>query len=181
MFCFKLFHKIINRVKRNYRRNLFKMKTCTTHNNFTIHGEVNVFNTNVKVGNNVHIYPNATFWGDGDIVIGDNCSIGQGTVIFASKNGGGVTIGSNTHIAAQCYIIDMDHGIAINKLIDKQENVVENIIIGNDVWIAAGAKILKGSILSDHSVVGANAVVKGKIPMNAVAVGIPAKVIKYRN
>lgn len=75
----------------------------------------------------------------------------------------------------------MDHGIAINKLIDKQENVVENIIIGNDVWIAAGAKILKGSILSDHSVVGANAVVKGKIPMNAVAVGIPAKVIKYRN
>ena len=93
----------------------------------------------------------------------------------------GVIIGNNTHIAAQCYIIDMDHGIAVDELIDKQENVVEKITIGNDVWIAAGAKILRGSFLADHSVIGANAVVKGNIPTNAIAVGIPAKIIKYRS
>lgn len=177
---FKLFYKIINHIKHDYIRKVFKMKTNLKHDNFVLHGGVNVMNHNLKIGQNVQIYPNATFWGDGLIEIGDNCSIGQDTVIFASKKGG-VAIGSNTHIAAQCYIIDMDHGTAANEQIDKQENVVEKIIIGNDVWIAAGAKILKGSVLADHAVVGANAVVKGGIPINAVAVGVPAKVIKYRS
>ena len=177
---FKLFYKIVNRIKYNYRRRVFKMKTNTNHNNFTLHGDCYLFNTNVKVGNNVHIYPGVTFWGDGYIEIGDNCSIGNGTIIFASKNGG-VVIGNSTHIAAQCYIIDMDHGIELGRLIQEQNNLVEKIVIGSDVWIAAGAKILKGSILSDHSVIGANAVVKGEIPLNAVAVGIPARIIKYRS
>lgn len=176
---FKILHKIINHIKYKYRRKVFKMKTTTKHNNFTLYGDVNLLNPDIKIGNNVHIYPNVTFWGNGHIEIGDNCSIGQGTVIFAS-NVGGVIIGNNTHIAAQCYIIDMDHGIQANTLIDKQENTVKQVKIGNDVWIATGAKILKGSVLHDHVVIGANAVVKGEIPQNGIAVGIPAKVIKFR-
>ena len=155
------------------------MKTNTKHDNFVLHGNVNLFNYDVKIGNNVTIYPNATFWGNGHIEIGDNCSIGQSTVIFAS-NQGGVTIGNNTHVAAQCYIIDMDHGIQANELIEKQENSIEKVNIGNDVWIAAGAKILKGSNIRDHVVVGANAVVKGIIEENAIAAGVPARIIKYR-
>lgn len=176
---FKLLYKIINRIKHEYRRKVFKMKTGTKHNNFVLYGDINLFNTNVRIGNNVHIYPNATFWGNGHIKIGDNCSIGQGTVIFASDLGG-VTIGNNTHIAAQCYIIDMDHGIQANTLIESQENLVKHVEIGNDVWIAAGVIILKGSVLQDHVVVGANAVVKGILQENSIGVGIPAKVIKYR-
>lgn len=176
---FKLLYKIVNRVTKWYRRKLFKIQTGTKHNNFTLLGKVNLLNYDVKIGNNVTIYPDATFWGDGHIEIGDNSSIGQGTVIFASKNRG-VTIGNNTHIAAQCYIIDMDHGIAVNELIEKQENSVDKINIGDDVWIAAGAKVLKGTILKSHSVIGANAVVKGVIEENAIAVGIPARVVKYR-
>ena len=93
---------------------------------------------------------------------------------------GGVIIGNNTHIAAQCFIIDMDHGIQANTLIDKQHNSVDAISIGNDVWIAAGAKILKGSALKDHSVIGANAVVKGIVEENAIAVGIPSRIIRFR-
>jgi acetyltransferase-like isoleucine patch superfamily enzyme len=144
-----------------------------------LYGDVNIFNTDVKIGNYVHIYPNVTFWGNGHIEIGDNCSIGQGTVIFASCEGG-VFIGNNTHIAAQCYIIDMDHGIRANMIISNQKNTCEKITICDDVWIAAGAKILKGSVLHDHVVVGANAVVKRELPENSIAVGVPAKVIKYR-
>ena len=159
------------------------MKTGTRHNEFTLYGDVNVINTKVTIGRGVAIYPNVTFWGEGSIVVGDNCSIGQGTVIFASEEakGGGVTIGSDTHVAAQCYIIDMDHGIEKDIPVSKQENKVEKIEIGNDVWIAAGAKILRGTHLKDHSVIGANAVVKGEVPENAIAVGIPAKVIKFRS
>ena len=118
--------------------------------------------------------------GGGPIVIGDNVSIGNGTIIYSSKNGGGVTIGNNTSIAAQCYIIDMDHGTRAGELIREQSDSAAPISIGEDVWIAAGCKILKGTVIRDGAVIGAQSLVKGEIPENAIAVGIPAKVKKYR-
>lgn len=51
-------------------------------------------------------------------------------------------------------------------------------IIGNNVTIYAGAKVLGGVKIGDNSVVGANAVVVKDVPENAVVAGIPAKVIK---
>lgn len=119
-------------------------------------------------------------FGDGLIEIGDNVDLGNGTVIYASKNGGGVKIGDNTMIAAQSYIIDTDHGIRAGELMRKQANTVSSVSIGEDVWIAAGCKILKGSQIGNGAIIGASSVVKGTIPECAIAVGIPAKVIKYR-
>ncbi|MDY6060032.1 MAG: acyltransferase [Candidatus Fimenecus sp.] len=145
------------------------------HNDFSIVGDITVINRNIKLGHNVTIYPNVMFWGDGEIVIGDNVDIGNGTVIYASKTGG-VTIGNNTNIAAQCYIIDMDHGIKDGELICNQENTVEKVTIGSDCWIAAGCKVLKGSHIKDGTVIGALSLVKGEIPENAIAFGIQAKV-----
>ena len=48
------------------------------------------------------------------------------------------------------------------------------------IWIAAGCKVLKGSHIKDGTVIGALSLVKGEIPENAIAYGIPAKVKKYR-
>lgn len=83
-------------------------------------------------------------------------------------------------IAAQSYIIDCDHGIKAGELMQKQKNSVQPITIGIGVWVAAGAKILKGVTLGDGCVIGAQSVVTKSIPENAIAVGVPAKVIKYR-
>ena len=55
-----------------------------------------------------------------------------------------------------------------------------NVIIGNDVWIGYGAKILSGVSIGDGAVVGAGAVVAKNIPPYAVVVGNPAKIIKFR-
>ena len=57
---------------------------------------------------------------------------------------------------------------------------MEKVIIGSDVWLAANVTVLKGSKISDGAVIGAKSLVKGEIPENAIAVGIPAKVIKQR-
>ena len=52
-------------------------------------------------------------------------------------------------------------------------------IIGNNVHIGAGAKILGNVKIGDNSRVGANAVVINiEIPPNSIAVGVPAKIIK---
>lgn len=55
-----------------------------------------------------------------------------------------------------------------------------DVVIGNDVWIAEGARILTGVTIGDGAVIGTRAVVTRNIPPYAVAVGIPAKVIRYR-
>lgn len=55
-----------------------------------------------------------------------------------------------------------------------------DIVIGNDVWIGTQSVILSGANISDGAVIGANSVVNSYIPPYAVAVGSPAKVVKYR-
>ncbi len=51
-------------------------------------------------------------------------------------------------------------------------------IIGNNVYIATGAKILGPVKIGDFATIGANAVVINDVPDYGVAVGVPAKVIK---
>jgi len=53
-------------------------------------------------------------------------------------------------------------------------------IIGNDVWIATGAIILRKCNIGDGAVVGAGAVVTKDVPPYAIVAGVPAKVIGYR-
>lgn len=52
--------------------------------------------------------------------------------------------------------------------------------IGDNVYIGMGAKIIGEVNVGNNVIIGANAVVLKDIPDNAVAVGIPAKVIKFR-
>lgn len=53
-------------------------------------------------------------------------------------------------------------------------------IIGNDVRIYAGAKVLGGITIGDDVVIGANAVVVKDVPSHSMVVGVPAKIIKTR-
>lgn len=147
--------------------------------NLVVLGKITNRAKHIFIGENVSIYTNVIFWGDGDIHIGNNVMISDNVIIYASKDGG-VSIGDNTSIAAFSYIIDSDHGTTLPGLIRSQPSVSKRIQIGSDVWIGAGAMILKGSIIEDGAVVGAKALVKGNVPKNAIVVGTPAKIIKYR-
>lgn len=74
----------------------------------------------------------------------------------------------------------MDHGIGAGKLIRNQPNTVSPVFIGEDVWIAAGVKVLKGTTLENGSVVGAGAVVKGSVNAYDIVAGVPARKIGMR-
>jgi serine O-acetyltransferase len=50
-------------------------------------------------------------------------------------------------------------------------------VIGNDVVIGSGAKVLGGITVGDHAKIGANAVVLRDVPAYAVAVGVPARIL----
>ena len=53
-------------------------------------------------------------------------------------------------------------------------------IVGDRVFIAAGAKIIGRIKLGNDLVIGANAVVTKDVPDNAVVGGIPAKVLSLK-
>ena len=81
-----LFDRVLNKFIRLYRNKIFYLKTGYRAN---IVGTINLINRNVSIGENVTIYPNVMFFGDGKITIGDNVDIGNNTIIYASKSGGG--------------------------------------------------------------------------------------------
>lgn len=56
----------------------------------------------------------------------------------------------------------------------------KKITIGNDVFIGMNVTILDGVTIGNGAVIGAGAVVTKDIPPYAIAVGVPAKVKKYR-
>lgn len=56
----------------------------------------------------------------------------------------------------------------------------KEITIGNDVWIGVECLIMDGVTIGDGAVIGARSVVTKDIPPYAIAVGQPAKVLKYR-
>jgi acetyltransferase-like isoleucine patch superfamily enzyme len=54
------------------------------------------------------------------------------------------------------------------------------VTIGNDVWLGAAVIIMSGVTVGDGAVIGAGAVVTKDIPNYAIAVGNPARVLRYR-
>ena len=54
------------------------------------------------------------------------------------------------------------------------------VTLGNDVWIGHGSVVLPGVTIGDGAAIGAGAVVSKDIPAFAIAVGVPAKVLRFR-
>jgi len=118
--------------------------------------------------------------GVGDVVIGPDCAINSGTVIYT---GNGVTIGHSVAIAANCTLAPTNHAIADrNRLIREQgfQASKGGIIIGDDCWLGAGVVVLDGAVIGKGAVIAAGSVVRGEVPPYAVFAGAPARQIGER-
>ena len=174
-----LFERVLSNICSVYSKAVFRRKIHCKHSNFKMLGNVIVNNTNVHIGKNVILYPNIMFMGRGNIFIGDNTKIGNNTIICADK-AGGVHIGSNCAIAANCYIIDADHGTKKGIKVSEQEMVVGKVVIGDNVWIGTHVTVLKGSKINDGAVIGAMSLVNSEISADTINLGIPAKFVKNK-
>ena len=112
----------------------------------------------------------------GKLSIGDRVKVMHHTVIAASES---LTIGRDTQIAEHCSIRDSDHGLDADKLI-RDQNISSPTVIGSDVWIARGSAVLRGAVIGDKAVIGANSVARGTVQPRSISVGAPAQHKKYR-
>ena len=64
--------------------------------------------------------------------------------------------------------------------IEGHPRIKGDIVVGNDVWIGSGAKVMSGVHIGDGSIIAANAVVTKDVEPYTIVGGVPAKVIKKR-
>jgi len=126
---------------------------------------------------NININEYTSLWGPGIFVIGDM---------------DGVVIGKFCSIARYVSLQEVNHNPDKLTTYFIRRNFFENekcpdetiskgkIIIGNDVWIGAGAHILSGVRIGDGAIIAAGSVVSKDVPPYAIVGGVPAKLIKYR-
>jgi len=112
------------------------------------------------------------------IYIGTHTYINRNCFLDATLS---LNIGSQCGIGPNCYITDHDHGLDLAFSPLQQPMVAKPTKIGDRVWIGANVTILKGVTIGNDAVIGAGSVVTKDIPEKAIAVGNPAKVIKYRS
>ncbi|MCC4263496.1 acyltransferase [Oceanimonas baumannii] len=114
--------------------------------------------------------------GNGKIKIDEGTSIGKALIVSYEPNT--IDIGKNCMLSYDIEIRNTDSHSIISLDNGERINKGKDVIIRDNVWIGAYSKVLKGSIISEHSVIGMSSVVTGNIPENSVAAGNPAKILR---
>ena len=132
-----------------------------------------------KIGKNTAFGHAITYCNAKGITIGHRSIINHHIELLAQNSK--IKIGNDVLIAPYVFITTNSHGYErVDIPISKQKEIGKKVIIENGVWIGTHAVILPGVTIGHDAIVGAGAVVTKDVPPFAVAVGVPAKVIKYR-
>lgn len=124
--------------------------------------------------------PNILFYENGQIICGEHSYIGNLSTIEAFegcrvKIGNHVQISHNVRIYTHTCASDQDFSEA------NREYFNGDVSIEDYVWIGANVFINPGITIGTNSIIGANAVVTKDVPPFAIAVGVPARIIKYKS
>lgn len=132
----------------------------------------------IRLGDSVTINRLAMLIGGrGGITLGDQVEINSQTIIDGT---GSVELGARSLIGPGVRIISYQHRFDDQRPIREQASDPLPIRIDRDVWIGANAVIMAGVSIGEWAVIGAGAVVSKDIPAWAIAVGVPARVVRFR-
>lgn len=135
---------------------------------------------NVELGANVYVGHYAILKGyyKNTMKIGDETWIGQQAFLHSA---GGIEIGARVGIGPGVRIITSSHAEAGRDVpILSAPVTLAPVVIEDDCDLGVSAVVLPGVHIGRGAQIGAGAVVTGNIPPYAVAMGVPAKVMRER-
>lgn len=111
--------------------------------------------------------------------VADNAAIGAGSQVLAMA-----VVAANATVGAACIInhkasVDHECQIADGVHLAPGATLCGCVTVGENAMIGAGAIVLPRLRIGCNSIIGAGAVVTRDVPDNAVAIGSPARVVRY--
>ncbi|MBX2916031.1 MAG: acyltransferase [Cyclobacteriaceae bacterium] len=173
---FQFINFVLNGIFRSVNARIY-LRGCKKGKFVSVNGRPVIDNQGVmEFGDEVRIWSNIIqaklYTGpSGRLIVGKNSRL-NGTHIDARQL---IQIGENVRIAPYTIILDSDFHDLHNHF---EDGISKPVIIGNNVWIATRATILKGVTIGEGAVVAAGAVVTKNVPAFTVVAGVPAKPIK---
>ena len=147
---------------------------CVGVNTVVGEGTVMVNTANICIGDGCliqdRVYIRAGM--DGQIVIGDGAALNSFVQMYGH---GGISIGADSQLGPNTVVTTTGHDYLASNL----ERNYAAIKIGKRVWIRASCTILPGISIGDQAVIGAGAVVSKDIPARCLALGVPARVVRF--
>ncbi len=133
----------------------------------------------ISIGRGTVIHPDVRILAyGGHVVIGAYCSVNPFSVLYGH---GGLTIGDRVLVAAGTIIVPANHVTDAGPKIRGSGLRTKGIIIGDDVWLGAGVRILDGVSIADGVVVAAGCVVPAMaLEASEIYGGVPARRIGSR-
>jgi len=114
----------------------------------------------------------------GELVIGDDVMINRDNILSAGSR---IEIGAHCVFAPGVCLYDSEHSFHTRgHIIKSVPGTSAPIAIGPGCWLGVKVTVLKGVRIGEGAVVGAHSVVKEDVPDFAIAAGIPARVVGYR-
>ncbi len=113
---------------------------------------------------------------EGAVILGDRVQIAMSTIVNA---GDLVVFGRDSGIAAHGNVIASEHRLDGRCAFMESGYIRKPVLVGEGVWIAAGCMLRPGARIGDRTVIGAHSVVEGDIPAGAIAMGQPARLIRF--
>ncbi len=134
----------------------------------------------LTLGPDPRISPNAVFSNPERIVIGARVNLGARCHIWAGPGRGRIVIGDDVLFGPEVMVTAAGYRFDDGSPVTEQAMDEADIRIGNDVWLGTRVIVLPGVTIGDGAIIGAGALVRGDIPAQAIAVGIPARVVGQR-
>jgi acetyltransferase-like isoleucine patch superfamily enzyme len=126
-----------------------------------------------KVDDSFLLIPPFYATGGADTRVGRNVFINQNCTFYDL---GGIDIADDVMIGPNVSIITSGHPVEPSRR--RAFTIAKPIVIERNVWIAAGATIIGGVTVGENSVVAAGSVVTKNVPPNTLVGGNPARVIR---